>query len=97
VEVDTDEHALIARDVLLICSDGLTRMVTEPEIAGTLQAETDPQQAAEKLVQLANENGGADNITVIVVRLDSEAKGLFSWLRGSARKTGSNGDAGGGA
>ncbi|MBZ5701987.1 MAG: Stp1/IreP family PP2C-type Ser/Thr phosphatase [Acidobacteriia bacterium] len=97
VEVDTDEHALIPRDVLLICSDGLTRMVTEPEIAGTLQAETDPQLAAEKLVALANENGGADNVTVIVVRVDAEAKGLFSWLRGSARKTGSNGDAGGGA
>jgi serine/threonine protein phosphatase PrpC len=48
-------------------------------------------------VELANENGGADNVTVIVVRLDSEPKGLFSWLRGSARKTGSNGNSGGGA
>ncbi len=80
VEVEADEHNLIPRDILLLCSDGLTRMVTEPEIAGTLQAETDPQRAAERLVALANENGGADNITVIVVRLDSESKRWFAWL-----------------
>lgn len=41
VEVDAEEHPLFPRDVLLLCSDGLTRMVTEPEIAGTLQS--DPQ------------------------------------------------------
>src|SRR5213075_572467 len=50
VEVDAEEHTLFPRDVLLLCSDGLTRVVTEPEIAGTLQAETDPIRAAEKLV-----------------------------------------------
>ncbi len=82
VEVDAEDYMILPRDVLLLCSDGLTRMVTEPEIAGTLQAETDPQKAAEKLVALANENGGADNITVIVVRLETESKGWLSWLWG---------------
>jgi len=48
---------MFPRDTLLLCSDGLTRMVTEPEIAGTLQAEPDPQRAAEKLVEHANESG----------------------------------------
>ncbi|MGB7281362.1 MAG: Stp1/IreP family PP2C-type Ser/Thr phosphatase [Candidatus Acidiferrum sp.] len=86
VEVDTDEHILFARDILMICCDGLTRMVTEPEIAGTLQAETDPTKAAEKLIELANERGGVDNITVIVVRVGTESKGWFSWLRRGARK-----------
>ena len=85
VDVDAEEHLLVPRDVLLLCSDGLTRMVTEPEIAGTLQAETDPQRAAERLVELANENGGADNITVIVVRMNPEQSGWFSWLRFSKR------------
>jgi serine/threonine protein phosphatase PrpC len=96
IEVDAEEHILFPRDVLLLCSDGLTRMVTEPEIAGTLQSELDPGRAAEKLVALANENGGADNVTVVVIRLDSEEKGWFSWLRRGARKdAGANGSAGG--
>lgn len=96
VEVDTDEHVLFARDILMICCDGLTRMVTEPEIAGTLQAETDPTKAAEKLIELANERGGVDNITVIVVHVSSESKGWFSWLRrGARKKAAGNGAVGG--
>jgi len=96
IEVDVEEHTLFSRDVLLLCSDGLTRMVTEPEIAGTLQAETNPERAAEKLVALANERGGPDNITVVIVRLEKESKGWFSWLRDSARDNlGSNGTPGG--
>jgi protein phosphatase len=96
VEVDTDEHILFARDILMLCCDGLTRMVTEPEIAGTLQAQTDPTTAAEKLVELANERGGVDNITVIVVRVGSESKGWFSWLRRGARKKAAGNGARGG-
>ena len=86
VDVDLDEFELFPRDVLLLCSDGLTRMVTEPEIAGTLQAETDPEKAAQKLVDLANERGGLDNVTVIVARLQDESKGWFSWLRRDSGK-----------
>jgi PPM family protein phosphatase len=88
VEIDVDEVEIIPRDVLLLCSDGLTRMVTEPEIAGALQAETVPSAAAERLIALANENGGIDNVTVIVVRFEDDAnKGWFSWMRrGSAMK-----------
>src|SRR5260370_13546149 len=74
IEVDAEEHTLFPRDVLLLCSDGLTRMVTEPEIAGTLQAETDPTRAAEKLLALANERRGPDNITVLTVRLGKDYK-----------------------
>ena len=88
VEIDVDEVEIVPRDVLLLCSDGLTRMVTEPEIAGALQAETVPSTAAERLIALANENGGIDNVTVIVVRFEDDAnKGWFSWMRrGSAKK-----------
>jgi serine/threonine protein phosphatase PrpC len=96
IEVDAEEHTLFGRDVLLLCSDGLTRMVTEPEIAGTLQAEPDPTKAAKRLVELANDQGGADNITVVVVRASSESKGWFSWLRRDAqRPPEGNGSAGG--
>jgi serine/threonine protein phosphatase PrpC len=96
IEVDAEEHMLFPRDILLLCSDGLTRMVTEPEIAGTLQAETDPARAADKLVALANERGGPDNITVVIVRLEKDSKGWFSWLRRGARKNPSGNGNGGG-
>ena len=96
IEVDAEEHTLLPRDVLVLCSDGLTRMVTEPEIAGTLQAETDPAKAAEKLIELANDRGGADNITVVIVRLEKDSKGWFSWLRRGERKLSTgNGSCGG--
>ena len=95
IEVDAEEHTLFGRDVLVLCSDGLTRMVTEPEIAGTLQAEPDPAKAAARLVELANEQGGADNVTVLVVRAGSETKGWFSWLRRGDKSSERNGSAGG--
>ncbi|HEY6126595.1 MAG TPA: Stp1/IreP family PP2C-type Ser/Thr phosphatase [Candidatus Acidoferrum sp.] len=96
VEVDAEQVTLFPRDTLLLCSDGLTRMVTEPEIAGALQAEPDPQRAAERLIERANESGGIDNITVIVVSLVPETKGWFSWLRrGAHQSAGENGSAGG--
>lgn len=95
IEVDAEEHILFPRDVLLLCSDGLTRMVTEPEIAGVLQAETDPVRGAEELIALANERGGPDNITVVIVRMLKDSKGWFSWLRRGARKSSaSNGNGG---
>jgi PPM family protein phosphatase len=96
VEVDVEQVSLFPGDVLLLCSDGLTRMVPEFEIAGILQAEPHPERAAEKLVELANENGGIDNVTVIVVSIQPEPKGWFSWLRPGAHKSaGGNGSAGG--
>ena len=96
VEVDVEQVGLFPNDVLLLCSDGLTRMATEPEIAGALQSEPDPQKAAEKLIRLANDGGGMDNITAVVVALKPEAKGWLSWLRrGAPKSAGGNGTAGG--
>jgi protein phosphatase len=95
VDVDIEQVGLFPGDVLLLCSDGLTRMVTEPEIAGTLQAEPHPERAAAKLVEHANESGGIDNVSVIVVSIKPEPKGWFSWLRRGAHKSSGNGSAGG--
>jgi protein phosphatase len=55
-------------DVLLLCSDGLTEMLADEEIAAVLQQEADPRRACDRLIKQANEHGGKDNVTVIVAR-----------------------------
>jgi|SRR5579872_4236833 len=67
VDVDIFEEYLHDGDVVLMCSDGLYRMVAESELARALAAE--PQQAADALVALANDHGGHDNISVILIRV----------------------------
>ncbi len=81
VEVDADEHLLLDGDVLLLCSDGLTRMVTDPEVASTLLTHPDAQAAAERLVALSNDYGGEDNVTVVVLRAALGSDGLLARLR----------------
>ena len=81
VEVDADEHILFEGDTLVLCSDGLTRMVSDPEIASTLMTVEPAQAAAERLVELANEYGGQDNVTVIVVRALAGSSGILDRLR----------------
>lgn len=80
VQVDADEHLLMEGDIVLVCSDGLTRMVTEPEIASTLLTHTGAQSAADRLIELANEYGGADNITVVLLRMQASPNGFFARL-----------------
>ena len=70
VEVDTLTYPARAGDVYLLCSDGLTSMVSEPEIAAALLGRSSLDQAARELIRLANEAGGKDNITVVLLRLD---------------------------
>ncbi len=70
VEIDLEEGAGLIGDVYLLCTDGLTDGVTEEILRQALSdAEQPPQQIAEYLVQAANEAGGTDNITVVVIRL----------------------------
>ena len=76
VEVDTRTLELAAGDVVLLCSDGLSAMVRDDEIARLLEsAGGDPYVAAETLVQAANAAGGDDNVTVV----------LFEVVEGSPR------------
>jgi len=81
VEADADEQMLLEGDTLLLCSDGLTRMVTDPEIASTLLTVEPAAAAASKLVELANDYGGEDNVTAIVVRVMGQSDGIMGWLR----------------
>lgn len=67
VQVDVLEEPLDEGDRILITSDGLTSMVEGTEIARVLDQEDDPQAAADRLVGLANDAGGEDNITVLVL------------------------------
>ena len=68
VEADVYESPLHEGDILLLCSDGLTNMVSEEEVGLIVTASESVQEAAETLVKRANESGGMDNITVIVAK-----------------------------
>src|ERR1700680_1346857 len=81
VEVDSDEQALLVGDFVLLCSDGLTRMVTDPEIASTRLTSTSAQESADRLVDLANDNGGVDNVTVIVLQVVQKSESVFDRLK----------------
>ncbi len=69
VKVEYAEYAIAPGDRVLLCSDGLTVMLSHEEIAALLSAELSPQEIAEQMVQTANEKGGIDNISVIVAFL----------------------------
>ncbi|HOU13751.1 MAG TPA: protein phosphatase 2C domain-containing protein [Anaerolineae bacterium] len=71
VEVETFEIKLEPADRLLLCCDGLWEMVHDEQIARVLQATPDPQAACDILVERANEAGGEDNISVILVDIQA--------------------------
>ena len=75
VQVDTLTYPARAGDVYLLCSDGLTSMVGDEKIAAVLRSRSSLDQAARELIRLANEAGGRDNITVVLVRLDETREG----------------------
>jgi PPM family protein phosphatase len=73
VDVDDDTVQVRPGDRLLLCTDGLTSMVSEQAVEEVLRAVPDPQEAAQRLVQLANEGGGSDNTTVVVLDFSDDA------------------------
>jgi len=66
VKVEVHKVHLEAGDAVLLCSDGLSEMLPEEEIACVLQTEAEPERCCRQLVARANEAGGRDNITVVV-------------------------------
>lgn len=73
VDVDIEGGEARPGDVYLLCSDGLTDGVSEESIREALAAQRKtPQRMADQLVDAANEAGGADNITVVVIRLQAD-------------------------
>ena len=73
VEVDTYTLAGREGDVFLICSDGLTSMISDDEVTSILRSAPSLDEAADALVRAANQSGGKDNITVILFRLGEGA------------------------
>jgi PPM family protein phosphatase len=68
VEVDLSEVPLMEGDTVLLCSDGLTRELSDTQIAAVLRDRRNPETAATELVEMAKQAGGGDNVTVIVLR-----------------------------
>ena len=72
VKVDLTHQEIRRGDVLVLCSDGLSGQVKKEEIAEIVNSERDLQAACDRLIALANQRGGPDNITVIIARFDGE-------------------------
>ena len=71
VQADAHTLKLHVDDELLLCSDGLTEMLSNAEISEVLRGEPNPEAACTRLISLANECGGQDNITAIVARFSA--------------------------
>jgi len=93
VEIDTATYKIVPGDRLLLCTDGLSGVVDHTRIRNVLLRTPDPQQAADKLVALANEAGGPDNITVIVL----DAEGVTTAAEPTGDLAAEDGEAGPGA
>ncbi len=93
VMVDSWEIAPVGGDRYLLCSDGLFNEIDDNRIAATLRKLADPTDAANELVRLANEAGGRDNITCVVVdvldegseRVTSDGERILSAVHGPDR------------
>ena len=69
--VEAHKLDLQSGDRILLCTDGLTEMLSDDQIAAVLATEPDPEQACMRLVAQANEHGGIDNITVILAQFSN--------------------------
>jgi protein phosphatase len=78
VNVDSSEHTIVSGDVLVLCSDGLHHSVREADLASALKEYLELEEAAARLVAIANERDGSDNISVQLIRVRSvERIGIY--------------------
>jgi len=85
VEVDLQEHKVQENDVYLLCSDGLNDMLQDDDILTILQKKNTASELAHQLVAKANQQGGKDNVSVIVIKLKQLSqqpwwKTFLKWL-----------------
>jgi serine/threonine protein phosphatase PrpC len=76
VDVDVAMESPLPGDIYLLCSDGLSRMVKDPEMQSILESVKDLEEANRLLIEKANQGGGRDNITAILVRVDDAKPSL---------------------
>lgn len=80
VDLELNEFDVEVDDIYLLCSDGLSDLVEDEVIQHTLNMlSSDLTETAHKLVQLANDNGGKDNISVILVRVKKSFEYKYAW------------------
>ncbi|KAF1295241.1 protein phosphatase [Enterococcus sp. JM4C] len=72
LEVDVTNQEWLAGDYVLVCSDGLTNMVSEEEIQAIIKGPESLEQKVNQLIEQANAAGGADNITVLIIQCEEE-------------------------
>jgi len=78
VNVEMSDHQVLSGDVLLLCSDGLHGAVSTEEIATIVSENADVELAARRLVALANEKDGSDNVSAQLVRIQNvERVGMY--------------------
>ncbi|MBT8406347.1 MAG: Stp1/IreP family PP2C-type Ser/Thr phosphatase [Deltaproteobacteria bacterium] len=83
VEADVYEMQPLSGDLILMCSDGLTDMLDDEEIHEAVLQGGDLEEICDRLVDMANERGGLDNVTTVLFLLQKEDKGLLQKLFGS--------------
>jgi protein phosphatase len=89
VDVDTYIWHVVPGDSLLLCTDGLVNMAKDSEILAVVQKDGAPAEIASRLINLANDNGGRDNITVIVADINPSLWTVFRRrLRSFSRRRG---------
>ena len=90
VQVELNEKDLLEDDTLLLCSDGLTRELSNVQISATLLEAGSAQESADRLIELANQAGGGDNITAVVVRYAAKPVRAFArlgkWFNGAKKR-----------
>lgn len=84
VVLEVNEHTVLPGDVYMMCSDGLSDMVSDPAIAKIVSLDAELEVVAEELIAAANANGGRDNISVLlaVAAESAEKRGLIARLLG---------------
>jgi protein phosphatase len=78
VAVDIQEKTLQKGDYVLLCSDGLTKMIKNDQIYNVIHTHVEPSKIVEELINQANAAGGGDNITAIVARVENSSFGSLA-------------------
>jgi serine/threonine protein phosphatase PrpC len=82
VPADISEYRVEAEDIYVLCSDGLTDMVDADVVRDVVIAKrADLAEAAAELIDVANQNGGRDNISVVLLRVPAEFLPSSGWLQ----------------
>ena len=89
VEPDLEDHEFATGDVLLLCSDGMSRYVKEGTMVEVIARNKALERSCEELIQAAKSAGSDDNITCLLVRaVEPTWQGrLFGWLTGNSQQS----------